>query len=80
MIDPPLPAAIIGGIRKQKASAVFLENVTDPRLIQQIARETGAKVGGVLYSDALTDATGEAPTYIDMIRHNIKQITAALAG
>src|SRR4030088_1895158 len=58
-------AAIIGEITQQKAAAVFLENVTDPRLIQQIARETGAKVGGVLYSDALTDASGDAPTYID---------------
>jgi len=73
-------AAIIGEIRKQKASAVFLENVTDPRLIQQIARETGAKVGGVLYSDALTDAGGEAPTYIDLMRHNLKQLANALTS
>jgi zinc/manganese transport system substrate-binding protein len=73
-------AAIISEIRKQKASAVFLENVTDPRLIQQIARETGAKVGGVLYSDALTDAGGDAPTYIDLMRHNLKQLANALTS
>jgi zinc/manganese transport system substrate-binding protein len=73
-------AAIIGEIRKQKASAVFLENVTDPRLIQQIARETGAKVGGVLYSDALTDASGDATTYIDLMRHNLKQLANALTS
>ena len=73
-------AAIIGEIRKQKAAAVFLENVTDPRLIQQIARETGAKVGGVLYSDALTDASGDAPTYIDLMRHNLKQLANALTS
>ena len=73
-------AAIIGEIRKQKAAAVFLENVTDPRLIQQIARETGAKVGGVLYSDALTDASGEAPTYIDLMRHNLRQLANALTS
>jgi zinc/manganese transport system substrate-binding protein len=73
-------AAIISEIRKQKASAAFLENVTDPRLIQQIARETGAKVGGVLYSDALTDAGGDAPTYIDLMRHNLKQLANALTS
>jgi zinc/manganese transport system substrate-binding protein len=73
-------AAIITAIRKQKAAAVFLENVTDPRLVQQIASETGAKVGGVLYSDALTDAKGDAPTYIDLIRHNLKQLANALTS
>ena len=71
-------AAIITQIKKQKIPAVFLENVTDPRLMQQIARETGAKIGGTLYSDALTDAKGDATTYIDLIRHNLKQLAAAL--
>ena len=71
-------AAIITQIKKQKIPAVFLENVTDPRLVQQIARETGAKIGGTLYSDALTDAKGDATTYIDLIRHNLKQLAAAL--
>src|SRR5262249_56532468 len=51
-------AAIISQIKKQKAAGVFLENVTDPRLVEQIARETGAKIGGTLYSDALTDDKG----------------------
>jgi zinc/manganese transport system substrate-binding protein len=71
-------AAIIRQIKTQKVAAVFLENVTDPRLVQQIANETGVKVGGVLYSDALTDATSDAPTYIDLIRHNLKQLAGAL--
>ena len=73
-------AAIITQIRRDKAAAVFLENVTDPRLVRQIAAETGAKVGGVLYSDALTDQSGDAPTYIDLIRHNLKQLAAALTS
>jgi zinc/manganese transport system substrate-binding protein len=73
-------AAIIAQIRKQKAAAVFLENVTDPRLVEQIARETGAKVGGTLYSDALTDDKGDATTYIDLIRHNLRQLAAALVS
>ena len=71
-------AAIITQIKQQKIPAVFLENVTDPRLVQQIARETGAKIGGTLYSDALTDAKGDATTYVDLIRHNLKQLAAAL--
>lgn len=70
---------IITQIKRQKIPAVFLENVTDPRLIQRIAAESGAKVGGQLYSDALTDEKGAAPTYIDMIRYNIKQLVTALA-
>jgi zinc/manganese transport system substrate-binding protein len=71
-------ARIISQIRKQKIRAVFLENVTDPRLIQRIAAESGAKVGGRLFSDALTDEKGEAPTYIAMMRYNLKQIVPAL--
>jgi zinc/manganese transport system substrate-binding protein len=73
-------AAIIAQIRKQKISAVFLENVTDPRLVRQIASETGAKIGGTLYSDALTDDKGDATTYIELIRHNLKQLASALVG
>jgi zinc/manganese transport system substrate-binding protein len=73
-------AAIIVQIKKQKIAAVFLENVTDPRLVEQIARETGAKIGGTLYSDALTDDKGDATTYIDLIRHNLRQLAAALIG
>ena len=71
-------ARIISQIKRQKIPAVFLENVTDPRLIRQIADETGAKIGGTLYSDALTDENGPAPTYIDLIRHNIRTLSAAL--
>jgi zinc/manganese transport system substrate-binding protein len=71
-------ARIITQIKKQKIPAVFLENVSEPRLLKRIADETGAKVGGTLYSDALTDEKGEAPTYIDMIRHNIRTLSAAL--
>jgi zinc/manganese transport system substrate-binding protein len=71
-------ARIISQMKAQKIPAVFLENVSDPRLMQRIAKETGARIGGTLHSDALTDAAGAAPTYIDMMRHNVKQITSAL--
>ncbi|MBR1229258.1 MULTISPECIES: metal ABC transporter substrate-binding protein [unclassified Bradyrhizobium] len=73
-------AGIITQIRAAKIPAVFLENVSDPRLIRRISAETGAKVGGTLYSDSLTDEKGDAPTYIDMVRHNIKALTSALAN
>jgi len=73
-------AKIITQIRKQKIPAVFLENVTDERLLKRIGAESGARIGGTLYSDALTDEKGTAPTYLDMMRHNVKQLAAALAG
>jgi len=73
-------AAIISQIRKEKVAAVFLENVTDPRLVRQIAAETSAKIGGTLYSDALTDAKGDATSYIDLIRHNVRELADALGA
>ncbi len=73
-------AALIRQIREQKASAIFLENVSNPRLIQQIASETGMKTGGKLYSDALSTASGPAATYIDMMRHNIETIRDGTLG
>ena len=59
---------------------MFLENVTDPRLLDQIARETGAKIGGTLYSDALSEPNGPAATYLDMFRNNIQALTTALSS
>ncbi len=73
-------ARIIRQIKAQKVPAVFLENVTNPRLIEQIAKESGARIGGTLYSDALSDASGPAGTYIDMMKHNISEIEKALAA
>ena len=73
-------ARIITQIRKQKIPAVFLENVTDKRLLERIGAESGARIGGTLYSDALTDEKGAAPTYLDMMRHNVKQLAAALTS
>ncbi len=73
-------ARIITQIKKQKIPAVFLENISDPRLMAQIARETGAIIGGTLYSDALSEPGGPAATYIDMMRHNVREFTKALVG
>jgi zinc/manganese transport system substrate-binding protein len=73
-------AAIITQVKTAKIPAVFLENISDPRLIRRISAETGARIGGTLYSDSLTDEKGQAPTYIDMVRHNIKTLTSALGN
>jgi zinc/manganese transport system substrate-binding protein len=73
-------AKIIRQIRREKIPAVFLENVSDPRLLERIAKESGARIGGRLYSDALSGADGPAGTYIDMMRHNIRALSAALSS
>jgi zinc/manganese transport system substrate-binding protein len=73
-------AAIIAQIKRDKVPAVFLENISDDRLIGRIAAETGVKVGGKLFSDSLTDEKGDAPTYIDMVRHNIRTLREGLQG
>jgi zinc/manganese transport system substrate-binding protein len=74
-------ADVAGLIRQIKADgvrAVFVENITNPRLLEQVSRETGAAIGGVLFSDALSPPGGPAATYIDMMRHNAGTIASAL--
>jgi zinc/manganese transport system substrate-binding protein len=77
--SPQAVGRIIRQIKAEKIPAVFLENISDPRLMKRIADETGAKIGGTLYSDALTPAGGPASTYIEMMQHNLRQIAGALA-
>jgi zinc/manganese transport system substrate-binding protein len=73
-------ARIIDQIRHENISAVFVENVSNTRMIDQIARETGATIGGALHSDALSGPTGDAPTYERMFAWNVLQLTHAMAG
>ena len=73
-------AHLIDQIRKEKVKALFVENISDPRLIKQIGRETGVALGGTLYSDALSPARGPAANYLDMMRHNARLIAGAMAG
>jgi zinc/manganese transport system substrate-binding protein len=73
-------AKIIRQIKAEKIPAVFIENITDHRLLDQIARETGAKIGGTLYTDALSPPDGPAPTYLGMFRHNIEALSQALSS
>lgn len=77
--SPREVARIITQIRKEKVPAVFLETVTDPRQMERIAHESGARIGGAIYSDALSPPDGPAPTYLGMIASNVKAFEAALA-
>ena len=57
---------------------MFLENISDPRMIEQLAREAGARIGGRLYADALSGADGPAPTYLALMRHNVTLLREAM--
>lgn len=72
-------ARIIRQVRDESIPAIFLETIVDPRLAEQISRESGAKIGGKLYSDALSEKNGPAGTYIAMMETNIRELTRALA-
>jgi zinc/manganese transport system substrate-binding protein len=72
-------AALIRQIREQHIRAVFVENIKDPRLMQQIAEESGARIGGTLHSDALA-GEGPASTYLGLYRNNVDTLYNALIG
>ena len=71
-------ARLIKQIRQEKITAVVIENVSDPRLVQQIIKESGVTIGGELYSDALSKPEGPAPTYMDIFKNNVPKIVAAM--
>ncbi len=71
-------ARLVDRIRREKIRALFIENMSDPRMMETIARETGAEDGGTLYSDALSKPDGPAPTYVAMFRHNVPVLIAAM--
>ncbi|MFW0888912.1 UNVERIFIED_CONTAM: metal ABC transporter substrate-binding protein [Pseudomonas sp. JL1] len=71
-------AALITQIRQAKVKAVFMENIKDARLLKQIAAESGAHIGGTLYSDALA-ASGPASTFIGLFEYNLNTLYDALS-
>ena len=71
-------ASLITQIREQGVAALFVENITSPALVQQIADETGLEIGGQLFSDALSERGGPATSYLAMFEHNLGQLLAAL--
>jgi zinc/manganese transport system substrate-binding protein len=73
-------AQLVRQIKKENIKALFVENISDPRLIAQIGRETGVKPAGALFSDALSDSKGPAATYLAMMRANTTALTQAVKG
>jgi zinc/manganese transport system substrate-binding protein len=71
---------VIDLIKKNKVSAIFTENISDPRVLERIAKDSGAKVGGRLYADALTESGTTADTYLKMFQHNVTTIVQGIAG
>jgi zinc/manganese transport system substrate-binding protein len=71
-------ARLTDQIRREHVKALFLDSITDPRAMERISKETGAIIGGTLYGDALSKPTGEAATYVEMIRHDITTLKAGM--
>lgn len=71
-------ARLIRQIKKDGVRAIFIENISDPRLVERIARDSGVRIGGTLYSDALSGPDGPAPTYLRLVEHNARSLAAAL--
>ena len=71
-------AKLIDQMKSEGIKTVFLENMSNPRLIEQIGKDAGAKVGGTLYSDALSKQGEAAPTYLQMFDNNVPKMKAAM--
>lgn len=71
-------AAMIRQMEKEHIKAVFIENMTSPRLLEQISRDAGVAAGAKLYSDALSGPQGPAPDYLHMMRYNVGQMLDGL--
>ncbi len=73
-------AKLIDQLKKEKVAGLFVENITSPALVEQVSRETGLRIGGRLFSDALSAKGGPATSYLSMFEHNLGVIVAALKG
>ena len=71
-------ASLAQRIRLEGIHALFLDSITDPRAMQQVAKETGASIGGTLYGDALSKPGEEADTYVKMLRHDVTALKAGM--
>lgn len=73
-------AQLVRQIKQEQIKALFVESISDPRLIEQIGRETGVKPAGELFSDSLSDTSGSAPGYLAMMKFNTNALTQAVQG
>ncbi len=71
-------AKLVRQIKAENVKALFVETISNPRLIEQIGRETGVRSAGELFSDSLSKAGGSADSYVKMIRHNTTALTGAI--
>jgi len=69
---------LIRQIKQEKIKALFMENMSNPRLLEQLAKDTGVTPAGKLYADALSTAAGPAPSYLKMMRYNVELIVSGL--
>jgi zinc/manganese transport system substrate-binding protein len=71
-------AKLIDQIKREKIKALFLENISSPQLMQTISQETGVPLGGALFSDALSEPSGPASTYVDMFKNNLPKLVEGM--
>lgn len=77
---PQQVRAVIDGVREHDVPAVFCESTVSDAPARQVARETGARFGGVLYVDSLSEEGGPVPSYLDLMRVTVGTVAAALTG
>ncbi|MBB2921367.1 metal ABC transporter substrate-binding protein [Cellulomonas cellasea] len=77
---PQQVARAIDLVRDRDVPAVFCESTVSPTAQEQVARETGARLGGVLYVDSLSEPDGPVPTYLDLLEHDVHTIIEGLTG
>lgn len=73
-------AQLIRQIQREKIKAVFVENMSNPKLLAQLARDAGVTVGPAPYVDALSAQGGPAGSYLQLMRHNVTQLAAGMAA
>lgn len=73
-------ARVVAFVEEAGVPAVFIESTVNPKLLRQIADDTGARIGGSLYADSLGEPDGPAGTYVEMLRYNTRTIVRGLTG
>jgi zinc/manganese transport system substrate-binding protein len=71
-------AELIRQIKREKIKAVFIENMSNPKLINQLSKDVGVTLGATLYSDALSGVNGPATTYLKMMQYNVSQLVVGM--
>lgn len=77
---PQAVAAVVDFVEQQQVPAVFCESTVSDGAQRQVAAQSGARFGGTLYVDSLSEADGPVPTYLDLLRHDLRTIAEGLGG